>query len=400
VILSGCGAPQEPLVAKAPIAFGPVVGTFTEVASPAYPGAGQPHVAVAGDRFLVSWTEPAGEAHTLKLAHFDAAGFEEPHTVATRDDFFVNWADFPSVTASGGVIYAHWLQRSAPGTYNYDVMVAISQDGGASWSEPFVVHDDGVAAEHGFVSMLPLPDSRVGITWLDGREMGEGHGEGHGDMSLRYAEIAPDGTISGEVVLDERTCECCTTTITATPAGPLVAWRDRSAEEVRDISLSRRLSGGWTEPATLHEDGWQIEGCPVNGPQADAIEGHVAVAWYTAAEGSGSVKIAFSEDGGATFGAPYVLGAGVQSVGYVDVLLLAKDRALVVWMEEREDRLELVGREVSLQGDLANSVVIAATTRGRTGFPRMAKSGDEILLAWNEKGESPGIHVARATISN
>ena len=42
-----------------------------------------------------------------------------------------------------GAIVAHWLQKSGADTYAYDVRVAQSMDGGASWSAPRVLHDDG-----------------------------------------------------------------------------------------------------------------------------------------------------------------------------------------------------------------------------------------------------------------
>ncbi len=34
-----------------------------------------------------------------------------------------------------------------------------------------------------------------------------------GEMSLRYAEVEPNGSTVGEVILDKRTCQCCTTTV-------------------------------------------------------------------------------------------------------------------------------------------------------------------------------------------
>jgi hypothetical protein len=376
------------------------VAPFAEVPSPSGAGAAQPHVTVDGTgAFLLSWTEPDGEGHALKMCRLDGSGWEESRTIAARSDFFVNWADFPSIASSGSALYAHWLQRSATGTYDYDVMVSVSRDGGATWGAPFVVHDDGVKAEHGFASMLPLPDNRVGIAWLDGRAMGGGHEGGHGDMGLRYAVISPDGSISEEVLLDSRTCECCTTTITATPDGPLVAWRDRSDDEVRDIAVSRLEGGSWSAPATLHEDGWQIQGCPVNGPQSDSAGDRVVIAWFTAASGAGAVKLAFSSDGGRSFDEPVTLAAGERVAGYVDTLLVDADTALTVWMEDRGDRLELMMRETGASGRSSAPRAVASTTRGRTGFPRMAVSGREILLAWNEKGGSPSVRVARAMIS-
>jgi hypothetical protein len=55
---------------------------------------------------------------------------------------------------------------------------------------------------------------------------------------------------------------------------------------------------------TLHADGWKIDYCPVNGPAAGAIGDTVAVAWFTGAQDTSRVRVAFSTDAGATFSAP------------------------------------------------------------------------------------------------
>ena len=47
----------------------------------------------------------------------------------------------------------------------------------------------------------------------------------------------------------------------------LVAYRDRSQTEMRNIGILH-VQGG--TPRVLNEDGWRINGCPVNGPRLDA----------------------------------------------------------------------------------------------------------------------------------
>jgi hypothetical protein len=151
-----------------------------------------------------------------------------------RNDLFVNWADFPSIVEdSKGTLFAHWLQKSGKGTYAYDVRMATSRDGGATWGDSFLLNRDGKEAEHGFVTLAALPAGGVGATWLDGRDMTGGHDEhaGHdmgGDMAIRYATVDATGSIGNEVQLDDRTCECCTTGMTMTTSGPLIVYRDRS----------------------------------------------------------------------------------------------------------------------------------------------------------------------------
>ena len=50
-----------------------------------------------------------------------------------------------------------------------------------------------------------------------------------------------------------------------TADGPVVVYRDRSEQEIRDISIVRLHDGKWSQPSSVFEDNWKINGCPVNG---------------------------------------------------------------------------------------------------------------------------------------
>jgi hypothetical protein len=84
------------------------------------------------------------------------------------------------------------------------------------------------------------------------------------------------------VLLDRRNCDCCQVAATRTARGPVVAYRDRTEDEVRDIAVVRRVNGAWTEPAIVHDDHWQIAACPVNGPALASRGDTVVIAWFTA----------------------------------------------------------------------------------------------------------------------
>lgn len=362
---------------------------------PASPGAAQPFAAATGDQLLLSWTEPAGSGHALRFARWDGTAWSEPGTVATGSDWFVNWADFPSVVeVGGGVMLAHWLQRSGPGTYSYDVMISRSTDDGVTWSAPERPHRDGTETEHGFVSLFPH-GSGAGAVWLDGRHYAEVDGmPATSEMQLRFAAIDADGAIGEDVRLDARICDCCQTAVALTDRGPVVAYRDRSDDEVRDIAITRLVDGAWTAPQPVHADNWVINACPVNGPAADGAGDVAVVAWFTAANDTPRVRAAFSADGGATFNPPIEVDDG-NPVGRVDVLLLDGDRALVVWLERVGEDAELRGRIVRRDGGSGTARRLAATSSGRSGgFPRMARRGGEVVLAWTEPGEPSRIRAA------
>jgi hypothetical protein len=313
-----------------------------------------------------------------------------------RVGLFVNWADFPSmVILDDGTMAAHWLEKSGPSPYEYDVRMAISRDGGSSWSDDVIPHHrSGVLAEHGFVSLVPTDDG-MGVVWLDGRETV------HGDpMTLRFTTVSPSGETGEEVVLDPSVCDCCQTSVATTASGLIVAYRGRTEDSVRDILVTRRVNGEWQEPGTVHDDGWVIRACPVNGPAVAAEGDHVVVAWFTAAGGGdvGRVLAAVSTDGGASFGPPVRVDDG-RGMGRVGVVMLDGGEALVTWLEGADDGAEIRTRRVG-DGAAGPSAALATTLAARaSGFPRVARRGDEILFAWTLPGEEPSVLTASATLS-
>lgn len=354
-------------------------------------GAALPHVHGSEDGLLLSWVQPGDTGSVLLAASFADGAFGEAFEVARGADWFVNWADFPSVVRLGGDdLAAHWLQRSGSGTYAYDVVVSRSADGGRTWSEPVRPHTDGTQTEHGFVTLFPVPDG-VGAVWLDGRRFaGDGHAP-ENEMTVRFTTVS-DGP-GDDVLIDERACDCCQTSVAVTARGPLLVYRDRSPEEVRDIAVSRLEGGRWSAPRPLHEDGWVIDACPVNGPQADAIGEHVAVAWFTAAQDTPRVLVTVSADAGDTFGEPIRVDAG-DPIGRVDITLLDEARALVVWLERTDAGADVRGRIVTAQGAGPERTLARTAAQRPSGFPRLGRHGDTVLLAWTVPGDSASLRTA------
>ncbi len=371
----------------------------TPVPSPAGPGAGEPFLAMAPDgRVYLSWLEPVDSAHALKFSVYDGASWSAPRTIREGRDFFVNWADFPSIKVlDGNRLAAHWLQRTGSGTYAYGVRVSQSADGGATWSEPVIPHRDSSDTEHGFVTLWG-EGAGMGAVWLDGRKYDkEGHSPSN-EMTVVSTTIAADGRLGAETVLDERACDCCQTAVAITSSGPVVAYRDRSADEIRDIYVVRRVNDRWTTPVPVHADGWKIAACPVNGPALAAKDERVALAWFTSANDSARVKVAFSSDAGATFGAPVRVDEG-QPAGRVDVALLRDGSALVSWIERTGgDTAAVRVRRVTAGGKAAPAITVATSSAARaSGFPRMIIRGNDAIFAWIVPGKPSVIRLAKLT---
>ena len=198
-------------------------------------------------------------------------------------------------------------------------------------------------------------------------------------------------------MLDARVCDCCQTAAVGVGNGAVVvAYRDRSAGEVRDIFTVRFDGTRWTEPVAVHDDRWVIPGCPVNGPALAAYGDRVAVAWFTAAGSppAPTVRIAFSRDGGRSFEAPLDVDAG-RPVGRVDVVFLQDGAALVTWIGEDQGSTHILACRVDSKGRRGPHVRIGSTSSARaTGFPRMANLGQDTVIAWTDPRSPSQIRTA------
>lgn len=363
-----------------------------EISNPAAAGSGEANLAVLPDgRALLSWIEPSGSEKAIRMAVRERDAWSEARTIARGPDFFVNWADFPALAAlPDGTLFAHWLEKSAGEKYSYGVRLSRSADLGRTWSEAIVPHTDRSAVEHGFVSMADDGTGRMALVWLDGREKTA--------TALLSTRAPREGPVGPEERVDGRVCDCCQTALVRTPRGLLTAFRDRSEDEVRDIAVARFENGTWSPPQVVAPDGWKIDGCPVNGP-ALAVSGEwVALAWFTLAP-SPRVRLAFSQDGARTWGTPLDVHEG-RPLGRVDVAFLPAGDAVVSFLEQaraetKGGAVRLVLRRVDAEGRLSAPHDAAPSSGARSsGFPRLERAGDALLLAWRDTGEPARIRTA------
>lgn len=374
--------------------------SVTPVDPPAKPGALGPNLSLDGGTVLLSWLEPPHPGvkpqegnYALRFARFEDGRWSAPATVVAATDFFANWADFPTVTPDAhGRLLATWAAKSGGEKYAYDVRLARSSDSGRTWKLLGAAHDDRTATEHGFVSGVPEGDG-VRLFWLDGRETAGGRGA----MALRTALIGD--AVGRSEVLDAKVCDCCQTGAAATAGGPAVVYRDRSDSEVRDIAVVRRAANRWTAPAPVRRDGWEIAGCPVNGPSIAANGRRIAVAWYTQAGEKPRVEVAFSNDSGASFGAAAVVDAAAP-LGRVDVVLDGNGDALVLWAASKGKAAEIRLARVTPEGRVGPALPVAPTVTSRaSGFPRLERAGDTLVVAWIEASEPARLRAATVPVS-
>jgi len=349
----------------------------------------------------LSWVE-VGEDDGWVLAAKDLTASNGADRVVLRTagegEWFVNWADRPVLSCDpSGARLAAWLRTSGKGTYAYDAVVSVSVDEGGRWSEPAKLHSDEVEGEHGFVSLLPRASSGWAACWLDGREMGGGHdAHGHpaGDMQLRLAHVDYEGLPRAERVLDERVCECCPTALEPLPGGGAVlVYRDRGDDETRNFSYvfcTDPELDRWSSPRVVHDDGWRVDGCPVNGAALATNGEELAVTWFTlGADSEPKILCAWWDLEAEEFGAPARVDTG-RPLGRISAAMLPSGELAISWLEKgdgpdaAEWRLATGSHD---PGTFDSQSLLEASASRASGISALSSRGDELLFSCTDVGE-------------
>jgi hypothetical protein len=369
--------------------------SVTELKTPAAAGSEGPNLTVGADgRVYLNWLEPVSpKGYALRYSVRGPQGWSAPKTIAQGTNWFVSPADFPSLSImSDGTLAANWLVATGgPTSEAYDINVALSKDGGSTWGKPIVPHRDSKKRQHGFLSWVPTADGKLAMIWLDGRNMPS---EEEGNMALMYTTIGANGALGPELQIDNRACECCKTALTTTAEGLIAVFRDRSDKEIRDISIARYANGRWSRPEDLSKDGWEIDGCPINGPAVSSNGKNVAVAWFTAPDDKPQVNLLMSADSGKTFGKKIRVDGG-NPAGRTEVLSLASGDAIVSWIERTGQGPRLHARRFDAKGVATAPIDVSQAGGVRSGaFPKMVVSGKDIILAWTDTAEPSQVRTA------
>ncbi|MBC7924759.1 MAG: exo-alpha-sialidase [Bryobacteraceae bacterium] len=361
--------------------------------TPAGPESGMPFLATGPDGAIyLSWIDPVpGQGHALRFSKWAGKEWAPAETIATGKNWFVNWADFPAIAAlPDGSMLAHWLTRSADGgAHGYGIRIAMKQKSTSTWREVHGMSLDEKEDYAGFLSFVPNSASAIYLSPPAGTATeSHGHdsaGEGSHRKTVRYVSFRSDGSVAKDLEVDTDACSCCQTAIGVTRDGLIAAYRDHLPGEIRDISFIRLVDGVWSKPKTLHEDGWKINGCPTEGPSIATNGNHVGVAWMTRAADKPRVQTSLSQDGGKTFDDPIRIDDG-DPLGRPSLAILDNQNYAAVWLEKTEfGRAQLRIRRIAFDGTKSPSLIVSEVPSARsTGFPKLAVTGNQILLAWRD----------------
>lgn len=336
---------------------------------PLPPGAVEPELKGEPNGLLLSWIEE----HSLRYARLNGRRWTEPRTVVRDERLRANWAHLPALaTLEDGSMVGSWPTGRDDAERAVDFAFSFSADG-ENWSAPQRPEARHGVAQRGWVELIDEGATRVGLISLEG---------GDGATRLVYRSWS-DGGFGDARELDAQVCPWCRPSVARVGGDLLVAYRDHTDAQVRDIAYVRRSGGAWLPPETVHDDGWHIAGSPVNGPALVARGERAAVSWFTAAGGEPRVLLA-RWNGSGGFGEPLRIDSG-EPLGRVDAAMLDDGTVYVSWLEKSADGARVQIRRVGGDGAPGEARILGDTAAGpEGGFPRMASANGRLYVAWVE----------------
>ncbi len=214
---------------------------------------------------------------------------------------------------SKGNVFATWEE-------NRDIKFVRSLDFGKSFSTPTRVNDDNENADQSFHSMQVAEDGTIFIFWLDGRKRLQ---EEYGAESVYLARSLDDGkTFQRNIRVSGNACHCCRPAIAfGKPKQVFLSWRHEFPGNIRKVVVASSQDNGltWSKPIPVSRRGWKIDGCINSGPTMKYVNGKLYIAWYSGAGSRPALKLAWSEDEGASFHSLGKIPKNVSSPNYPDI---------------------------------------------------------------------------------
>ena len=292
-----------------------------------------PSLAVLGNRVVAVWTSTAKDVMDVYAAVSEDGGatFSEPRRVNNRaGDVSSNAEQAPRVALSESAISVIWPSR-LDGTSA--IRLSRSTDGGRTFSPARTLHQAALTGARGWQALTPGRNGVVHAVWLDGRDAAPSAGthQHHGATKGSGAGVAHAGAPRQDVYHDDN--------------------RARRHDRASPMSLGTSVSAA-------------------RPPLESGPSGRVNVAWrHIFPESMRDIAMAVSTDGGRTFSLPARVNEDKwQLSGCPD-----DGPAMAI---DRSDVAHLVWPTLINQDAPQKAVVYTSTKDGRAFEPRVRLSND------------------------
>lgn len=312
---------------------------------------------------------------------------QQPQNIAAKGEARPKIAIGPQ-----GNIYLTWTQGLKKRFTGY-VWFARSTNGGQSFEQPIVVHQDRAAITHRFDALSVSSNGKITVAWVDKRDLvaaKKAH-QPYTGAAIYYAVSTDDGaTFKPERKLADSSCECCRIATTVKPDGTTVAfWRHVFEGSQRDHMIAEIPKPGEAPMLTRATFGrWQLDGCPHHGG-AIASGGDGPSWWgYHIAYFDGKDKkpgLYYTRiDGKAWATVPAKQFGDNAKQARHPVLMNKGKQVWLAWLETTPDRMQTVMIKHSTdEGKNWSAETLILQEKGKIDYPQLLKDKDTVYLAVN-----------------
>ena len=248
-------------------------------------------------------------------------------------------------------------------------------------------HTSSIDGGKSFAAPQPLPGSPGRLHRFVPDTQGRIHhlwyqdaGTGVADLYLASAE-APPRKLAGDL------CDCCRPALVLDADDrPVIAARFVFPGNIRDHGLVRPTDEGAATLRRVTFDDWRVAVCPTQGPAlAIGSEGRYHLAWFTLGTRRG-LFYAHSDDGGATFSSPLHFGDPASYAMNPRVATTGQEVTLA-WQEFRDRRARILARNSQDGGATWGETRELASTAGAADRAELISGSAGSFVSWNTTAE-------------
>jgi len=326
-----------------------------------------------------------GQSKTASVLAFSAQQKlnSQAHKIGTDGD-----ARPKIAIAQNGNIYVTWTQ-ALPAPYSGYIWFSRSINGGKSFSQPSIVHQDRAEITHRFDALAVSPSGRVYVAWVDKRDLiaAKKAKQAYDGAAIYYAVSDDQGLSFGaEQKAVDSSCECCRIAMLANEKGDAVMmWRHLFDGGVRDHAMAKI---GVNEKSTkIHRASfgqWKINACPHHGPAlAKGGDWGYHMAWFDGGDKAGLFYARM--DGDAWVSSPAKRFGDANSQAGHPALISNGEQVWLAWKEmtDTASQVKLVKSDDS--GRSWDSPVVISQTKGKSDYPQLLLKDGQAYLAWNSE---------------